>query len=651
MTGFSIQNIRVDFRRSECAELSIILLLLLATGWMLIPAHWNTIWGDREFTGWVVPIANRFAEGLTLYDEGGHSPMPPLPFVFAFLISAGDGNWLLESTLNYGFQCATLAVIYAGFRRRLPIPVPFWAVLSTAPIFLMLPKTILYDSMAQFFVATCAVSLVSTSERLESFYGDPARKITTKFPIVPFNLFIMPGTLIACLALTKQNTAAGVVIGASLLMLLDRSGPKLLLRFRNLLQLGATTLSAFILIATMLWMFGLISFSGLWVDVFLTGAEPKGGSFVLLTQLKVFSREIAEATIPWAVVAAGLIWLSRPLRLRHAEKQAHRTRKLPSSAYFIAVVTAVSCYALARGQFTGNALADAITNAIQPIAAPRPRFPLPYAIPYIGLFIALGYSAISIFTRYSKSSPGITSIARFTLILFPAAVLHALSARDFRWVYDNNPLIGIAFAALIFACSESLSRLQLKEEFPRQAMAITAGILLAAGMWSCLAPQLRFAAKCTETWPEVPYLNGALMKPESSGLRKLARMVRTGTPAPESDTVLMLPEDPNVMSWFERRRPPVSSSILFVDQYWDRYVDADFERIKNDPPRIIVIGPRKFTQYFNAFFSWDDTRGIDRLIERVERELLPGAYRKIQSQKIEFRGGSDTMDVYLRENG
>jgi hypothetical protein len=36
---------------------------------------------DREFTGWVAPIANRFSDGQVLYANGGRSPLAPLPFV------------------------------------------------------------------------------------------------------------------------------------------------------------------------------------------------------------------------------------------------------------------------------------------------------------------------------------------------------------------------------------------------------------------------------------------------------------------------------------------------------------------------------------------------------------------------------------------
>ncbi len=52
---------------------------VLAT--QLVPAHWTSLWNDREFSGWVAPIANRLGGGIRLYEDGLHTPLPPLPFV------------------------------------------------------------------------------------------------------------------------------------------------------------------------------------------------------------------------------------------------------------------------------------------------------------------------------------------------------------------------------------------------------------------------------------------------------------------------------------------------------------------------------------------------------------------------------------------
>ena len=33
------------------------LTMLVVAGIFIVPCHWTSIWGDREFTGWVAPIA------------------------------------------------------------------------------------------------------------------------------------------------------------------------------------------------------------------------------------------------------------------------------------------------------------------------------------------------------------------------------------------------------------------------------------------------------------------------------------------------------------------------------------------------------------------------------------------------------------------
>jgi hypothetical protein len=128
-------------------------------------------------------------------------------------------------------------------------------------------------------------------------------------------------------------------------------------------------------------------------------------------------------------------------------------------------------------------------------------------------------------------------------------------------------------------------------------------------------------------------------------MRELVRLVRELTGSDES--VLLLPEDPNVGAWLGRPRPHLTSAIAFADQYWDRYVEEDVQRLAAAPPRVIVVGPRGIAPRFARLFGkrhW----GVERLSERIERELLPRAYVLHVAHVIAFQGGTERMDIYVR---
>ncbi|MBI3782444.1 MAG: hypothetical protein HY270_03485 [Deltaproteobacteria bacterium] len=113
-----------------------------------------------------------------------------------------------------------------------------------------------------------------------------------------------------------------------------------------------------------------------------------------------------------------------------------------------------------------------------------------------------------------------------------------------------------------------------------------------------------------------------------------------------NDQVLLLPADPNVESWLARPRPALAGAIIFVDQYWDRYVDVDFARLVTAPPKVIVIGPRFIGRFFQL--GWHGQTGAARLMARVEKELLPTHYRLAAQQKIKVNIREDFMDIYVR---
>jgi hypothetical protein len=231
------------------------------------------------------------------------------------------------------------------------------------------------------------------------------------------------------------------------------------------------------------------------------------------------------------------------------------------------------------------------------------------------------------------------AMAAVGCIALPAAVFHSLSDVYFRWAYDNNPLVVLALA-MLFA-------LLLAVPAPRalgRALTPLLVFVISGLCWLGVHERAALAMEATERWPEVTHLAGARMRPSAEGMRELVAVVRRA--AGPDDEVLLLPNDPNVEEWFGRTRPLLSGPMVFTDQYWDRYVEPDFAALEANPPKLVVIGPRDYWRRFSR--RWHPGWGAERLIDRVQQELLPQRYELLVAQPIRFQRGNDHMDVYVR---
>jgi len=594
--------------------------LLAALGAVLIPSHWTSIWMDREFTGTVAALANHLEGGVRLYADGGHIPMPPLPFVLVRLLTGGEATWLWESALNFAFQVLAIVLCYLTLARLFRTPVPLLAALVTVPTFLAIEKTVLYDSMAQAAVATLVLQAVAYLGRRTGSDGVRAW---------------LPGigglaTTSALLLLVKQSTAAGAFIGvAASLLLYDRGRP--LERTRRLVAYGASTALAVALIALLLtpW----IDPVGLVRDVFIAGAEPKGGPATLLWNLKTFLVDIARHGLVLLPVLAVVVAIASRALSRRAR------------AGGVAAPGAGSPMAIAAGALAaGVALCTARLAGVWPAGAAAPLYVAGAMLLWLGLFLAALLAVRRWVPRFLQplAGPGRPrAIAGAVTIALAAALSHSLSTLVFRWSYDNNPLVAVAYGALFQVTLALIGRV------PRRAarLALVAASCFVAVPflpWARLAGQLAVCHRCSVRWDEVAHLAGARLQPSAAGMRALVALVRRET-AP-GDSVLLLPNDPNVEAWFERERPRLSSLFVFADQYRDRRVDADMAALAARPPRLVVLGPVGYWRGFHHLFKW--SRGAERLIDRVMAELLPARYSLIATVMIGYQGGQDAMEVY-----
>lgn len=606
-------------RRQTLIECTLLMAMLAAVGWFVVPSHWTSIWMDREFTGWVAPVANRLGE-IRLYADGGHVPMPPLPFVFMRVVTAGHATWLSESFANFAFQALTLLAMYVGLRPLFRAPVPFLATAAAIPMFLCLPKTIVYDSMAQFFAALVGLGVLAHARRtrwrgLACEAGLHSRWAECFSP----PLLLTAAAAAACL-LTKQSTGGGACLGAAAAMLLASDEP-LLHRGRDVVLLAAWTvvLGTVMVVALTPW----IDVAGLVRDVFVTGSEPKGGSLRLLKSLCVYGMQICQQGMLMAfALIAGLAAL-RGCRLVPSADEPGEDAPMPSRILLLMPVLAALIAFLA---FPGAVRMERLFNGCGTVAK---------QILWSGLLLGL----LLVLRRRGGRHAAVPLFA----VLLGSAVFHSLSTPRFRWTYDNNPLIVLAFALFLSMTLDWLSALKLPE---RKRTLLTGGLVfaVAALAWLQLGVQLAACRVCTERWDDVAYLAGARLPASAEGMHQTVSLVREL--ADVDETVLLLPNDPNVEAWFDRPRPKLSAPIVFADQYWDRLVDGDLAALGEQLPKVIVIGPKNYWHGFQCI--WQSNYGAGRLTDIVLRDLLPAHYRLAQSVPIVHHGKADAMDVYVR---
>lgn len=605
------------FPGQTAADWSVLGIVLGGLALLIAPSHWTSIWMDREFSGWVAPIANRIGAGQMLYVDGARSPMPPLPALLLAAITGGQATWIDESRLIVAFQTGILALGYATIRRLASWPVPLLTVLAASPLVFALPKTIAYDAMAQFWVAFAGWLLIFRAQARQ-----PTARAWTEVAL---------GAVTALLLFTKQSTAVGAGLGCFVALWFLSAGRGGRCLFATLARYtGASALVfALLLLALGPWM----DRAHFVTDVFMSGAEVKGGRIMLLRSLMAYGWEFAAqcARLIGVVLVVAAWRAHRSARMQPEiwpaamAVPAQSGWPLPAAAIACVGIPVLASAYLPAGLATrGLGLAQALLQTVL----------------WTSFVIAVVVAARELFARGNDAKKYALAFTALTVLFTASAVFHSLSDNYFRWSYDNNPLIvlmlGFIMAHAVKARASAIGRSR-----SYWAWGIVA---VQASCWAGFVEQYRACKSCVEEWPECAHLRGARMPASAGGMRELVAKVRSAAPAPR-DTVLLLPNDPNVEAWFERPRPNLTAAIVFSDQYLDRFVDEDFERLRRTPPKVIVIGPRGFWRGFQR--RWHIDYGCERLVDRVTTELLPTAYDLAATQPIQHMGRTDYMDIFL----
>jgi hypothetical protein len=250
---------------------------------------------------------------------------------------------------------------------------------------------------------------------------------------------------------------------------------------------------------------------------------------------------------------------------------------------------------------------------------------------------------VAVLVRVTRT-PAARALAILTIVTLPAMLFHNLSVGGLRWLYDNNPVIQVAWAAVALAAVHLAGAVSTRVSWAGVALVMVASGVVGFLGWQLSTNAFVSVQRSVVVWDDVPHLRGARMTTAAEPFHRLTRSVRTLAPDPD-DAVLLLPSDPGLEAWFDRPRAALNAAIVFPDQYWASFVEDDLARIARDPPRVIIIGPIGMWALTSMYWA----PGARQLVDRVRSEILPRFYRNVGSVRVVFGNGvPDSMTVYVR---
>jgi hypothetical protein len=220
------------------------------------------------------------------------------------------------------------------------------------------------------------------------------------------------------------------------------------------------------------------------------------------------------------------------------------------------------------------------------------------------------------------------------LVAFVCSMLHNLSFPGFRPFYDNNPIIPLSFLFLFV----TLDRAGL----PRLKLAVLAFSLL-------VLHGTKLSRSLEASIPAGPgYFQGLFVNERGRVVMQAAARVREL--AAKGETVLVLPEDLELVGLIDRPRPPIRGAVVFVDQYPRRLLAADLETLRAHPPKVVVIHPTNPKMWRSMFALWSSTSASQAVTDHYLNEVLPSRYHLDSQYPTRFARTRASLAIWVRKD-
>jgi hypothetical protein len=113
------------------------------------------------------------------------------------------------------------------------------------------------------------------------------------------------------------------------------------------------------------------------------------------------------------------------------------------------------------------------------------------------------------------------------------------------------------------------------------------------------------------------------MRINQQGIDILGAALRVQELTQENENVLVLPEDPQLVTLVARPRPKLAGGLVFFDRYPARFADDDIARLLSAPPKVVILRPREREQWAKVFDPWSSEAGTAKVMAAVIDRLLP----------------------------
>lgn len=613
--------------RAERVRTRVLLGLLSAVffaySWFSVPRLTNYVLSDKEFTGWSGPLAERLARGERLYTDVV-LPIPPGSFALLAAVQRVTGQFILLQEL-WVAQVAYwvfAGIGYAIARQFASRRVALLVALCTLVLVTLTPKECVYDH------TSLVVAWLSVLVGARALSSPPSARRS--------RLFLFTGFLATATLAFKQSTATGIVLGwgvaLSYRVLVElRAGrrERALLEAQGAGRVAVGAVLGLVFVACVLVLLR-ASLPGFVQAVLLDGPGLKGGAGTLIANLVAFT--FRDAAFSGALVPLGIVaWIAFALHRRQGtlhlgDSPGGKTVGTGTTLLFVAAAVAafVPALLLLVSEVRGQKLHFVMwMDGLQ--SAPA------YGFVFAGLF----------FGAHLRERGAVSEAARdrghaFNATCLAAVVCSLVYCASFvRFVpfYYDVPFIPLVLVALFLATERSGLRwatplflgLSLLPTYGTKLnRALSADVPVRGGYWSGLRVNYR-------------------------GVQLAQAAHRAQALAGQGGTVLVLPEDLMLASLIHRPRPRLRGAVLFVDQYARRLLEDDLRELDAHPPDVLVIHPRKQSDWEKLFRTWSGTSATEDLVHHVLTRMLPD-YQLDSSYPTIYVWDQGVLDVYVRKD-
>jgi hypothetical protein len=366
--------------------------------------------------------------------------------------------------------------------------------------------------------------------------------------------------------------------------------------------------------------------------VLLDGPALKGGARTLLTNLFAFVFHydaIKNTIVPTAFVIAIGIAVARRHGNAHIGDEPEPRPSLGLGSIVLLAAAPLVTYGIAIGMLAGQ------VRALQPFfmsLCENLRSVPTYGFVYGAVYFAAHLHEKSAATPERRARGH--AFNAIVLASMTCSVIYDTSFVEFIPFYYNEPSIPIALLCLVIATERSglvwatpvaLAALMMPTFGVKMNRALSDGALVETGQWA----GLRVNYRGIEVW------NAANRARELAG---------------PTGTVLVLPEDVELVGLIARPRPKLRGAVIFVDQYPWRLLAGDLATLDRDLPDVVVIHPRHERDWRAVFRTWKVGSAAEKMTEHVLK-LLPEHYALDSSYPTIYFWDQGQIDVYVRKEG